>query len=146
MKAEDLKQYEIRRARDHELVYRLAATKAGAPFIICAIRKCRRDSACIGPMVGSRHMQGSVRAQQALGMSGMACAQLPRCIADDTDANFEACRTHLDQVQNSPLLGVAEKELRKLLQSRPWPAPAATCLLTSSPRRPTSDDDTRRTP
>jgi len=143
MKKENLIRYELLRAQSHELLHRVAATDAGAPHILCAIRKCRRDGGCVGPMMQSRHMGSAVRAQQALGMSGQACARLPACIAHQADDNFEVYKIYADRQRNSVAPGRLEPRRMRQLKSRPWPDPAATSLLTSNPYHPTSDAETK---
>ncbi|WP_029617348.1 hypothetical protein [Pseudorhizobium marinum] len=132
-------EYELLRTQHHELLHRSVATKVGAPFILCGIRKCRRDKACTGPMQPSRHTRGAVQAQQLLGMSGNACARLPTCIAAQEDDNYAVYQTHARQeLEAARLRKTSEKQLRQLA-SRPWPSAAATSLLTSSPCHPTSN-------
>ncbi len=98
MKADDLKRYELSREQHHENLHRTIATYAELPHILCRVRKCRRDGNCVGPMIESRHMEGSVRAQQALGMSGNACSRLPACIADASDEHYAVYRACVEKM------------------------------------------------
>jgi len=91
MEKRDFSDYETCRAADHEEIHRLLglACLTGG---LCRRRACRRKAACSGPMLPSRHQQSAVRAQQALGLSGKACATLPSCLADLEDWRLPAIR------------------------------------------------------
>lgn len=72
-------EYEKRLAADHERHWRALASLIHPR---CPRRKCHRDGACSGPMRIAPCLAGRVKAQQAIGLSGKACASLPRCLAD----------------------------------------------------------------
>jgi hypothetical protein len=86
MEKRDYSEYERRRAEDHEQAYRVVGSCIGVALGQCHRRQCFRQGSCRGPMLPSRHQQGSVRAQKLIGLTGTACAALPSCIAniDDT--------------------------------------------------------------
>ncbi|MDQ0321580.1 hypothetical protein QO002_003718 [Pararhizobium capsulatum DSM 1112] len=78
MTTEDFTEYERRLAIDHERQWRALMSKI---YLCCERRKCRRDHACTGPMHIAPCLAGRVKTQQAIGLSGKACARLPRCLA-----------------------------------------------------------------
>jgi hypothetical protein len=80
MPKQDFTEYEKRVSADHERQCRTVLTFHSA-WRICPNRKCRRDQACTGPMLVSAHQDHKIRAQREIGLSGHACAKLPRCVA-----------------------------------------------------------------
>ncbi len=93
----DIEAYEKRRMDWHERKWRLAALKAMG-FIVCPIRKCRRDLGCSGPMVPSERQRRAVEALKAIGLSGKAVACLPLCVAHADDADFERCQQVIEAI------------------------------------------------
>ncbi|URK87126.1 hypothetical protein LP421_25545 [Rhizobium sp. RCAM05350] len=77
MPKQDFSEYERRVSADHERQCRSTLTIHGV-WRICPIRKCRRDKACSGEMLASAHQNSKIRAQRETGLSGNACAKLPR--------------------------------------------------------------------
>lgn len=78
MKQQDSTEYEKRLAADHERYWRALMSFRHHK---CHRRKCHRDGACTGPMRIAPCLVGRVKAQQAIGLSGKACASLPLCFA-----------------------------------------------------------------
>lgn len=76
----DIAGHERRLTDHHERLCRAAATSASF-YVICDIRKCRRDRGCTGPMVESDRQASRVAAQRFMGLSGNAAARLPLCVA-----------------------------------------------------------------
>jgi hypothetical protein len=88
----DFSDYERCRAENHEFFWRLAATQAAIRSRFCRFRQCRRLQVCCGPMLPSDHQKMQVRAQQEIGLSGRACATLPRCLAQISEPQYAAWR------------------------------------------------------
>jgi len=76
----DISGHERRLTDHHERLCRTAATYSSF-YVICDIRKCRRDRGCTGPMVESDRQASRVAAQRFMGLSGNAAARLPLCVA-----------------------------------------------------------------
>lgn len=138
MKTENFSHHEAFLARDHELVRRAAATGAGLPGILCQIRKCRRDGRCVGPMQPSPHMALTILAQQLLGMSGRGAGRLPACIALQSRENYAIYKTWIERMSAAGSAVKLTAGFKRQMESRKWPDPAATYLLTSPPYHPTS--------
>lgn len=81
MARQDFSEYEKHRAAQHEMICRLAATMLKITQRLCRDRRCRRAEFCSGPMVRSDLQAPQVAAQKELGLTGEACAFLPRCAA-----------------------------------------------------------------
>ncbi len=103
----DLTEYEKRLAADHERHWRALTSFKHRE---CRRRKCRRDGACTGPMRIAPCFAGRVKAQQAIGLSGKACAGLPICLARfppehvaDLEAAMDAFRADLQSGLPLPL-------------------------------------------
>ncbi|WJH41216.1 hypothetical protein N7E02_12280 [Aliirhizobium terrae] len=88
----DFSEYERRRAEDHEFFWRLAAALATIRNRFCRFRQCRRLQECCGPMCPSDHQKMQVRAQQEIGLSGIACATLPGCVAHVPELQYASLR------------------------------------------------------
>jgi hypothetical protein len=145
MAGRDYSEYEQRRAYDHEINWRFAATAVNVPQRICRYRQCRRFGACIGPMLPSHHQSGAVRAQQAIGLSGKACADLPLCMTDATAQHYaHMCRVS-EQLQEDRRKNFKDcndieflRELQLYLRTDHRNKAAA---LTSPARQPTSEPE-----
>ncbi|WP_150132718.1 hypothetical protein [Neorhizobium sp. SOG26] len=88
MSQQELTEYEERRRADHIEICRATATSLCIRNRLCNLRECRRKRVCSGPMVASPHQAWTVRAQQEVGLSGKACADLPLCIAHKSRETF----------------------------------------------------------
>ncbi len=88
MSQQDFAEYEERRRADHIEICRATATSLYIHTRLCNLRECRRKRICSGPMVPSQHQAWTVRAQQEIGLSGKACADLPLCIARKSKEAF----------------------------------------------------------
>ncbi|WP_145632938.1 hypothetical protein [Neorhizobium alkalisoli] len=95
----DYSEYEKRRAADHEFEWRLTATLNLIQNHFCRFRECRRNRQCCGPMVRSAHQDGQVKAQREIGLSGDACACLPRCVAQANAPQYAALHQSMKQVR-----------------------------------------------
>ena len=107
----DLSEYEKRVSADHERQCRTTLTIHSA-WRLCPIRKCRRDKACSGEMLASAHQERKIRAQRETGLSGNACAKLPRCMATASAAAFETFAECLDDLQRD-LIAYPDEDLPK---------------------------------
>jgi hypothetical protein len=117
----DFDAYEKERSAHHEARCRVAATMLLTPYFACRIRKCRRDCKCTGPAVPSERQMGHVRAQQALGLSGFACASLPICIILGNDQLFAAFEAEIKRISETrevqPLKGL---DFDRAVKARRW--------------------------
>ncbi|PZM09443.1 hypothetical protein [Rhizobium tubonense] len=117
----DFSAYEKERAAHHEARCRVAATMLLTPYFACRIRKCRRDGKCTGPAIPSERQMGHVRAQQALGLSGRACVNLPLCIILGDDRLFAAFQAEIKRIsemrEGRPLKGV---HFDRAVKARTW--------------------------
>ena len=100
MKAPNLSDYERRRAEDHEFFWRMAAGLSTIPSGFCRFRQCYRLRECCGPMSPSDHQLGQIRTQQEIGLSGKACATLPRCVAHIPEKNYADLRKLVESLMN----------------------------------------------
>ena len=136
---------EVLRTRYHEECARATAWLLNPGQSHCALRKCRRDRFCSGPMIVSDYQSDRVSIQKMLGQSGKACERLPLCVASRDKEEFQQYRLAFDEV----IKWLSEDKANKLpkctraLKGRQWPDPAATSLLTSSPCHPTSSAETK---
>ena len=85
--------YERRRATSENDRNRLIAEVSLLPRTFCHLRRCRRSRHCDGPAVHTLHRINRVRAQQAIGLTGLAYKTLPQCLADMSKEQYETtCR------------------------------------------------------
>ncbi|WP_313604807.1 hypothetical protein [Rhizobium sp.] len=98
MKRTDFSEYEKRRAQDHEEAWRLSATLENIHSRHCHYRMCRRSQFCSGPMLPSEHQRSVISAQKEIGLSGMACARLPMCMANATLDRYAYVRGALEKI------------------------------------------------
>ncbi len=108
MSQPDFSNYEKRLSVDHEQKCRTTCTIHGA-WESCAIRKCRRDRACTGPMLRSAYQDGRVRAQREIGLTGNACARLPACVARAERSTFQFFDDCLDDLAKDMIAHPDEK-------------------------------------
>jgi hypothetical protein len=127
MPKQDFSEYEKRVSADHERQCRTTLTIYSA-WRVCPIRKCRRDKACSGEMRVSAHQDRKIRAQREIGLSGNACAKLPRCMATASALAFETFAECLDNLQGD-LIAHPYEDLPKFDR----------CLKGRQPRRDTAN-------
>lgn len=101
MDKSDLSDYEKLRAEQHEELCRATASIGFLGNGFCRLRACRRRRVCSGPMLPSAHQIGKVRAQQEIGLSGKACADLPLCIANREPEYYELFRQTMQELQQA---------------------------------------------
>ncbi len=97
--ASDMTEYEQMRAQLHEELCRQTATLVHIRRKICRLRACRRRGICSGQMAPSPHQAGQVEAQRMLGLSGLACAQLPLCTANLDPRFYEAFKRAKEELE-----------------------------------------------
>lgn len=133
----DLSDYEKLRAEQHEELCRATASIGFLGNGFCHLRACRRRRVCSGPMLPSAHQIWKVRAQQEIGLSGKACADLPLCIANREPQHYELFKQTLQKLQqiaiDEPNLDVLRACILVAARRR-----AKKHLLTSHPLHPTS--------
>ncbi|SME95510.1 hypothetical protein SAMN02982989_0229 [Xaviernesmea oryzae] len=95
----DFSDYEKRRAEQHEELCRAASSLICISDGLCHLRSCRRLRMCGGPMLPSPHQALAVRAQQEIGLSGKACAELPLCIANQKPEVFKIYKKVMDRLR-----------------------------------------------
>ena len=101
--------YEKRRAIDHERQWRALLSHLD---IVCWRRKCRRDGVCTGPMLDAPCLAAQMKAQQALGLSGRACAKLPLCVASASPRDFAELESLMDTFHQGLIDGTGFRLLR----------------------------------
>ncbi len=111
MPKQDFSEYEKRVSVDHERQCRTLLTFHSA-WRICRARKCRRDKACSGDMCVSAHQDRKIRTQREIGLSGNACARLPRCMATASASAYETFAQLLDDLQRD-LIAHPDEDLPK---------------------------------
>ena len=133
----DFSDYEKLRAEQHEELCRAAASICFLDSGVCRLRACRRLRVCSGPMLPSAHQIRKVRAQQEIGLSGKACADLPLCIANREPKYYELFKQTMQKLQqiaiDEPNLDVFRACILVAARRR-----AKKHLLTSRPLHPTS--------
>ncbi|CDZ67379.1 Hypothetical protein NGAL_HAMBI2605_56600 [Neorhizobium galegae bv. orientalis] len=95
----DLSDYEKFRAEQHEELCRATASMGFLGSGFCYLRACRRRRVCSGPMLPSVHQIWKVRAQQEIGLSGKACADLPLCIANREPKYYDLFKHAMQELQ-----------------------------------------------
>lgn len=89
----DYTDLEKRRVASENDRNRLIAEVSLLPHTFCHLRRCRRSCHCDGPAVPTLHRINRVRAQIAIGLTGVAYKTLPRCLADMSKEQYErTCR------------------------------------------------------
>jgi hypothetical protein len=126
MPKQDFSDYEKRIAIDHERQCR-SVLSTHSVWQDCSVRKCRRDGACTGEMLVSIHQDRKIRVQREIGLSGKACAKLPRCIATADASVFAAFTLCLDDLQKDLIAHPDEKlpKFDRYLKSRQPPRDSA---------------------
>lgn len=129
--------YEKLRAEQHEELCRATASICFMGTGFCHLRACGRLGFCSGPMLPSAHQLWKVRAQQEIGLSGKACAELPLCIANREPQHYELFKQTMQKLQqlaiDEPNLDVLRACILVAARRRD-----KKHLLTSRPLHPTS--------
>lgn len=95
MARNDHAELECARQKRHEGVWRLIGTcllhEGGRdePPVLCRRRACRRSGFCRGPMVATPLQGRAIAREIELGLSGIAVACLPACMASLTRKDYD---------------------------------------------------------
>jgi hypothetical protein len=108
---------EIEQAISRHLTNSYLATALRRPET-CSVRSCRRARSCIGPYFFTDVFENKIKAQQMLGLRGIAYQSLPACfisLKPDMLATFEQLHARTTAILGDDL----SREVKSILKDRP---------------------------